>query len=317
MLFRSITWRFLSNAVGTPDYMAPEQMRGIGADHRADIFALGAILYEMLSGERAFRAETAADAMTAILTGDPPPLSASGRQIPPGLVRVVERCLEKEPAARFQSTRDLAFALEGASSQSESGTALVPPKAQKRMRWRVAAAGLSIVAVVAMVMGAVYLTSRPAQSPVRPIRFAINAPAGSSLVASTRQTVAVISGDGRRVAFIASRQGGTQMLWVRALDELEPRALAGTQGAYYPFWSPDGESIGFFASTKLKTVAVDSGQVQTIADVQAGVGASWNQQGIIIFSPSTLGGVFQVPADRKSTRLNSSHVSESRMPSSA
>jgi eukaryotic-like serine/threonine-protein kinase len=175
--------------LGTVGYMAPEQCRGLAADHRSDIFAFGAILYEMLAGQRAFRGDTMADAMTAILKDDPQDLPAAERHIPPALERITERCLEKDPAARFQSTRDLAFALEGLSSQSHVRDVAESPVPGKRAPWTWWTATIVACAAAAVLGVALYRSRAPAGAET--VRFTLNVPQDSVLTTATRQTVAV------------------------------------------------------------------------------------------------------------------------------
>ena len=267
--------------LGTVGYMAPEQVRGAAADHRADIFAFGALLYEMLSGRRAFARETAAETMTAILREEPADLVTPEQSVPTSLDRLVRRCLEKNPAARFQSALDLAFALE--SFNAASGSAAVPVVAGKRLRglrvaWIVAAAGLVLAAVAA---GLLYLRETP---DVRTLRFTMAPPDGERMLVSADSTsLAVVSPDGRNVAFVTRNAQETGQLWLRALDALEARALPGTDGARRPFWSPDGGWLGFFADGKLKKLAVAGGAPVTICDAPGSLGAAWGAGDVILF----------------------------------
>ena len=266
--------------LGTVGYMAPEQVRGLSADHRADIFAFGAILYEILSGQRAFQGETAADAMSAILAKDPPDLTDADRHIPPALARIVERCLEKSPAARFKSADDLAFALGALSTPSSTSVAPVHvgKKSRERLAWLVAGAAL-IVATLA-VPAALYFARRGPEPIVTRLDLVTPPTINPSSFA--------ISPDGRHLAFTANGEGGSQ-LWVRTLDEVTARPLAGTEGATYPFWSPDARAIGFFADAKLKRVNVAGGVPQVIAEASSGRGATWNGDGIIGLCTDGLG----------------------------
>jgi len=282
--------------LGTLGYMAPEQVRGQAADHRADIFAFGAILYEMLAGQRAFRGDTTADTMTAILKEDPPDLPAAERHIPAALARIVDRCLEKNPAARFQSMRDLAFALEGLSSQSHVEEMPAAPRRRSKallVSWTstVVACGVAAVAI-----GVLYLRGAPSEAPS--VRFAIAPPQNVLLSTSTRLMASVISPDGRRVVFIAARAGATAQLWIRSLGDLEARPLPGTptETPSYPFWSPDSRTIGFFAGGKLKTIDVDGGQVQSLCDAPAAMGGTWSRDGVIVFAALAAGGLLRIPA---------------------
>lgn len=288
--------------LGTMGYMAPEQVRGQTADHRSDIFAFGAILYEMLSGQRAFRGATTADTISAILDKDPPDLPVVERRIPPALARVVDRCLEKSPAARFQSTHDLAFALDGLSGVSVSSEigavagALPAPKTKSRERLAWTAAGvLAVVATAAVVLS---LLRPSAELDAKTTRFTVSAPPEVTMNVTASVTVSVaVSPSGRQIAFVAApRTGGPPLLWVRPLDALESRSLAGTEGAVFPFWSPDSRFIGFFAQGKLKKIDLSGGGPQILCDAPFGVGGTWSSDGTIVFAPSVSSGLFRVSA---------------------
>jgi eukaryotic-like serine/threonine-protein kinase len=279
--------------LGTMGYMSPEQVRGVAADHRTDIFALGVVLYEMLAGRRAFGGDTAVDVMSAILKEDPPELPVAARGIPPALARVVARCLEKNPAARFQSARDLAFALEALSAHTASAPAAAIPDApvqaaSPRAHTPVVAYGIAALAVlVAGVLAFLHFTERA--SDVRSVRFEIAAPG------ETSAELLALSPDGRFLAFVAATDG-QPLLWIRPLDSLESRALMDTDGATYPFWSPDGSYIGFFAQGKLKKIATAGGPPVTVCDSPIGRGASWAADGTIIFSSGPTSPILKVAA---------------------
>ena len=274
--------------LGTIGYMSPEQVRGTNADHRADIFAFGAILYEMLSGQRAFAGATPADTMTAILREDPPDPPESEPRIPPGLVRIVDRCLEKNPGSRFQSAGDLAFALESASSASGSAIAIgggTPARTRERLAWGIAA----LFAIAAFVLAArQYLSSGSA--PERVIH-AIVPPPDDWVVSSQQAPMRLaVSPDGTRIAFIAStvEKPVRTQLWVRRFDSLSAQAFAGTDNALGPFWSPDSRFIGFFADGKLKKIDSSGGPAIILCDAIAGIGpatgATWNQDDVILLA---------------------------------
>jgi serine/threonine protein kinase/Tol biopolymer transport system component len=280
--------------LGTVGYMAPEQVRGQQADHRADIFAFGAMLYEMLSGRRAFEGQSRADTITAILKEQPQPLPATDSHVTPGLMRIVDRCLEKNPGARFQSTHDLGFALEGLSSHSDA--ALTPPPSRRRLPawlpWAIATvATLALLATVALTV----TSFRRPPEPLTPIRFQVTAPGTATTMSATANFLA-LSPDGRHIAFVSSNDAGTPILWVRSLDALEARPIAGTEGARQPFWSPDGRQIGFFASGSLKKIAATGGPAQALSDATAvPTGGTWSRDGVILFSNLT-GPIRRVPA---------------------
>ena len=209
--------------LGTVGYMAPEQVRGMAADHRADLFALGVVLYELLSGLRAFRRDTPAETMTAILNDDPPDLGGTGRAIPPALLRIVDRCLEKSPAARFQTASDLAFALEALSDASGSAKAVGPsPRAARRTRewvaWAIAALLLLTLAPVA------FQRLREQPTVVRPTRFQI--PPTVELAGPGSFGV---SPDGRHIAFFGLASDGVARLWIREMNSLDVLPLLGSE----------------------------------------------------------------------------------------
>ncbi|HEY7214762.1 MAG TPA: protein kinase, partial [Thermoanaerobaculia bacterium] len=263
--------------MGTPGYMSPEQVRGQGTDPRSDLFAFGTILYEMLAGRRAFRGDTAAEAMTAALREEPPELPAS---VPPTLDRLVRHCLEKDREQRFQSARDLAFDLEAILDRSTSAASAVPARRRRAVPAWVAWAAVTLVSTG--VVG--WLASSRAAPPGAPARFSITLPAGLRL-ADPPLGVAV-SPDGRFIAFTATQGDNAPQLWVRPLDTLEPRLLAGTEDATLPFWSPDSRFLGFFAAGKLKRVAVEgSAPPQIVCDAIDSRGGTWNQTGDILFAP--------------------------------
>ena len=283
--------------LGTFGYMAPEQVRGLGVDHRADIFAFGAVLYEMLSGERAFKGETAADTITAILTKDPPDLDIAKLAISPALDRIVRRCLEKAPDLRFQSANDLAFALENLSTTSTtSSTAVVEsPAAPARalaswLPWAIAALAVAAAAMLTVLRP----WARPVAVPAL-ARVSLLPPAGVGLYPDS--TGVAISPDGTMVAFIVGDVSRSEtQLWVRSLSSTTPRRLDDADGASLPFWSPDSRRIGFYAGGKLKTIAAGGGRSETLCDAPNGRGAAWNADNEILFAPDGGGPLYRISA---------------------
>ena len=287
--------------LGTIGYMAPEQVRGLTADHRADIFALGAVLYEMLSGRRAFAGSTPADTMTAILKEDPPDLPSSGPHASPALTRIIDRCLEKNPAARFQSAGDLAFALESLSTSSQTTAAPGGAPGRWLRRERLAWAVAALLGIGVATLGVREL-SRPLPVPLS-FTSAILPPDGWTIggagPANAPPARLAMSPDGRRLAFVASSDK-SQRLWVQQLDSKAARSLDGTEGAVLPFWSADSRFLGFFADGKLKKIDPAGGTATAICDAPQvtgpPTGATWNQHGTILFS--VVGkGLFRVSAN--------------------
>ena len=276
--------------LGTVGYMAPEQVRGLPVDHRADLFALGAILYELLSGRRAFSRDTAPETMTAILNEDPADLSAAAGAIPPDLVRIVNRCLEKRPSERFQTASDLAFALQGlsdASGVSKATSAVRPSFRRAWIGWAVAVLLLATLAPLAFR----HVRERP-PSPGS-IRFQV-----APTVEFGGPGNFSVSPDGRHLAFVGRGSDGIARLWIRAMDSLEVRPLPGSElgdSSPPPFWSPDGRFVAFDAGGRLKKLDVSGGLPQTLCDLPRGsvaVGGSWNRDGDIIFG--NFGGLLRV-----------------------
>src|SRR2546425_798602 len=292
--------------VGTMGYMSPEQLKGQPADHRSDIFSFGAILYEMLSGKRAFRGDSMAETMSAILREDPPDLSETNKTVSPALERVVHHCLEKNPAERFHSARDLAFAIESLSgSATISGqTATMPTittesRAFGLSRWfgnaRVAwiVAAVLVVSLLAAV-GLLYFNRSEANT--RATRLSFNPPPELAFN-DTLPDAAVISPDGQKIAFTATSADGKNMLYVRNLDSPEAKVLPGSDHALEPFWSPDSRSIAFGSQGKLKrSDLAGGGNAQVLCDAARLVGGTWNKNGIIVFTPDYRTALLQVSA---------------------
>ena len=278
--------------LGTIGYMAPEQVRGLPADHRADIFAFGAIVYELLTGRRAFRGDTSADTMTAILTSDPPDLSSVPGGVPPAMNAVMRRCLEKNARDRFQSARDLAYALEAVAMDSRSGSAVAPP-ARKRIGPIAASATIGGVIVAAALIAALWnwRWNSPNEKATK-LAVSISSPLGTTV-----EQAPAISPDGRSVAFIGVADVATSRIFVRSLDSFDTRPLAGTEGAEGPFWSPDGRSLGFFARGRLWRVELAGGVPRAIAVVSDPRGGTWGRDNEIVYAPHPDGGLFRVPAD--------------------
>jgi eukaryotic-like serine/threonine-protein kinase len=271
--------------VGTFQYMAPEQLEGKDADVRSDIFALGAVLYEMITGRRAFEGKTTASTIAAILASEPTPISSIQPMTPPTLDRVVVTALAKDPDERFQTVHDLKVQLKWIA---ETAPPIAPPTVRPlRERW----AWISVVVILAAALLALYSRMPPNVS--QPTLSYILAPEQTSLAYFTGPVT--VSHDGRTLAFVATTSAGKDGVWVRPLDASEARALAGTEGASSPFWSADDRSIGFFAGGKLKTIEAVGGPVVTICDAPNPRGGTWNQNGVILFA-TNWSGIYRVPS---------------------
>lgn len=279
--------------MGTAGYMSPEQVRGDRADHRSDIFAFGAVLYEMLSGRPPFTKSGGPETFAAILQEDLPNLSETHPNVSSGVARIVDRCLEKNPARRFQSTRDLAFALEGLTAGPDTAPQPAAPDRQRFPMRRTAVISGAVIAVFLITAAAAsYWRDEP--QPRMPVRFQV-VPPGTVSYTATASFVSV-SPDGTRLVMSSTTRTGTSMIWVRSLDALEFTAIPGTEGGAQPFWSHDGQSIAFFADGRLKTVQVASGAVQAVCNVAVTpTGGTWHANGIILFS-TIRGPIFRVPA---------------------
>ena len=275
--------------LGTFQYMAPEQLEGRDADARTDVFAFGAVLYEMLAGRKAFEGKTQASLISAIMGSEPPPLSALAPLTPPALERVVRACLAKDPDDRWQSAHDVAAELrwisEAGSQAGLPAPALARRKHRERLAWAVAALALALAAFAGWrLVGA--------RSGLTPSPFVLRT--NVLLPEKVFLNSAVISPDGTRLVFSGVDATGKVQLWVRPLDSYTAAALPGTEGGVLPFWSPDGRHVGFFADKKLKRVDVSGGVPIILLDVD-GVGGAWAASGDILFSAST-GPIHRLPA---------------------
>jgi eukaryotic-like serine/threonine-protein kinase len=269
--------------LGTAAYMSPEQAKGKAADRRSDIWSFGCVLFEMLTGRRAFAGDDASDTLAAILRSEPD-WTALGPAIPSSVVRVVRRCLHKEPGRRYQAIADARLDLAEPPSQASliaSGT----PRGLRRER----AAWTLLAATLAGGLIAVAMRKSPPPSTAPPIRFQVPPPEkgffGSLSGIGAGMSGATISPDGTRLAFVATDASGHTGLWVRPLESNVARPVPDTDNASLPFWSPDGRSIGFFAAGKLKSADAVTGALRVIADAPVGSrGASWGSRGVIVFS---------------------------------
>ena len=278
--------------LGTFQYMAPEQLEGKEADARTDIFALGATLYEMATGNKAFTGTSQASLIGAILHKEPPPISTSEPMSPPALDRIVKTCLAKDPEDRFQTAHDVRLQLQWIAEGGSAAGLPVPVAAARKSRERIAWALAALASVVALGLAAFVLTHR--REPPLMIQTTILPPEKSAFVFDSGPMA--LSPDGARLAFAAPTPDGRSLLWVHPLKGMAAQPLAGTEGATYPFWSPDSRFLGFFSGGKLKKIDASGGPSQTLCDAQQGRGGTWNREGIILFSPSPRDPISQVSA---------------------
>ncbi|MGB8014028.1 MAG: protein kinase [Terriglobales bacterium] len=283
--------------VGTFQYMAPELLQGREADARSDLFSFGCVLYEMVTGRRAFEGKSQLSVFSAILEKDPEPIAASQPLAPPMLDRVVRACLAKDPADRFQSAHDIAMDLRwiAESTQAESSPAdSAKPSAQFNRSW---AGGLAALALgfVALAGFAGYHWAKSAETPVS-IHAEIPPPDKFSLdTTGDAGGMPVLSPQGDKIAFVA-HSGETKLLWIRSLRSDSAQAFDGTAGAAHPFWSPDGRYIAFFAAGKLMKIAVTGGPAVVVTDAPNSRGGSWSANDVIVFAPDFQGALMKVSA---------------------
>jgi serine/threonine protein kinase len=278
--------------VGTFQYMSPEQVEGKELDGRSDIFSLGAVLYEMLTGQRAFEGKSQLSVASAILEKEPTPISSVKPLTPPALDHAIRRCLAKDYEERWQSARDLRLELSwiGLSASSDAKPQVVNGKqrARERAAWLMAGLFAAISAAAFW-----WSWSRPAIEEQR-LQFKIEPPPGEDFLLLSSGGSA-ISPDGRSVAYVALSNRGSK-LWVQSLDSATARELPGTEAAQYPFWSPDSRSLGFFANGKLQRIAFDGVPPVVLAEAPNPRGGAWSSREIILFSPSAVSGIWKVAA---------------------
>ncbi len=272
--------------LGTAAYTSPEQARGKPLDKRTDVWSFGCVLYEMLTGRRAFAGESVSDVLASVLAREPD-LATLPAETPASIRRLTDRCLRKDRHDRLRDVGDARLEIRGALDRTEPAQTFLPvassdPNQRERLLW------IGVVApLLAAVAGATGYALRPV-SPAPEMRLDIATPPSA-----VPMSVA-ISPDGRTIAFVATSEGSSK-LWLRSLQSGVSRVVTGTDGAESPFWSPDSRSIGFFAADKIKRVEVEGGSVQTLANARSGLGGTWSQDGGILFG--SLGNpILRIPA---------------------
>ncbi|MGE4189416.1 MAG: protein kinase [Thermoanaerobaculia bacterium] len=284
--------------LGSAAYMSPEQARGRAVDRRADIWAFGAVLFEMLTGQRAFEGEEITDVLASVLKTEPD-LDVVPAETPPAVRRLLRRCLEKDPRRRLSSIHDARLELDEREAATPAAGTAEPP-ASRRPSSRTILAAVVATAVVTALASWLALRSGAAggarSGAAAVARFSLLPPPGESFYADS--TGVAISPDGRKVAALvgnATRVGTT--LWVRSLDSPAIRPLESGEEAQGPFWSPDSRRIGYFSSRELKIISADGGRPQVVCDAPNGRGAAWNRDDQILFAPDASGALYRVSAN--------------------
>jgi Tol biopolymer transport system component len=271
--------------LGTAAYMSPEQAKGKPVDRRADIWAFGCVLFEMLTGKPLYSGDTAAETLASIIKEEPP-LDRLPSRMPPTIRNLLRRCLEKDPRQRLRDIGEARIAIERMSEASVEPVAVQGPS---RERFLVAVVVIAVVAALALAF--LYFHGTRPETPL--LRTTLVPPDNTTLDFTNGLGLPALSPDGKRIVFGARTADGKAPLWVRSLDALTAQPLAGTDGGAFPFWSPDSRFIAFFADGKLKKIDAFGGPALTLADAPQGRGGSWSQEGVIIFAPANTAGELQ------------------------
>jgi eukaryotic-like serine/threonine-protein kinase len=270
-------------SVGTFQYMSPEQVEGKSVTSRSDIFSLGCVVYEMITGHRAFEGKSQIAITSAILEKEPKPISSRERTAPLALDGIVQACLTKNPDERWESMHDLYLGLRWLMDRQQTS-------AEPTRTWRFA----PWLAIAAVALLAAFVTTRLPRGapPASIVRASLMPPTGYSFAPYNF----ALSPDGNRLAFVTVAQDGTPSLWVRTMSIPAAQPISGSEGAQYPFWSPDSRRVGFYANHKLKTVDLFSGEVRIVCESTAFVGGTWNTDDIIVFAPGIAQALYRVAA---------------------
>jgi len=278
--------------VGTYQYIAPEVLQGAGADARSDLFSFGCVLYEMITGRRAFEGKSQLSVFTSILEKEPEPIGATQPLTPPVLEQVIRACLAKEPADRFQSAHDLAMELAWLAPAEPTGDAKTSAHLSKG--WGVAL-GAAVAALLALAGFAGYRYAK-SNVPTTALHAEIPPPDKFSMdTTGDAGGMPVLSPQGDKIAFVA-HSSEAKVLWVRSLNSDSAQQLDGTAGAAHPFWSPDGQHLGFFTSSKLMKIGANGGPATVLADAPNARGGTWSSNDEIVFAPDFQAGLMKVSA---------------------
>jgi eukaryotic-like serine/threonine-protein kinase len=268
--------------VGTFQYMSPEQIEGKELDGRSDIFSLGAVLYEMLTSQRAFPGKSQLSVASAILEKEPAPISSVKPLTPPALDHAIRRCLTKEPEGRWQNAADLVGELQWIAEAGSQAGVPAPIVSRRKLRERVTQVVAAVFVLSTIALAALLVVRAP--QPPQPLRLSAEIGADANLYTDWGPA-AILSPDGTRLAFVAAGSDQKRRIYVRSLDQLQATALSGTENARNPFFSPDGQWLGFFADGKLKKISTQGGAAVMLCDASNDRGGSWSEDGTIVFTP--------------------------------
>ncbi len=283
--------------LGTAAYMSPEQAKGKAVDRRTDMWAFGCVLYEMLTGNRAFEGDDVSDTLAAILRADPN-LTHLPATTPQSIRRLLKRSFEKDRTNRLSDAGDARLEIDDALAPEPHVQAAIDPRSRgSRERIALAVAALAVLGAIGAI-AALFLLRNPARA-ATPVTFQLFTPEGTRFQGGPN--FLSLSPDGTRLIFAVADQGANVVLWQRALDALSAQRIPGTEGASHPFWSPDGRFVAFHAGGKLKKIPISGGPAQLICDAPAGFGGTWNSDNVILFSPSRTGPIHRVSANGGTT----------------